>query len=293
VFTALLHESGHQVCIVSRRPDIVKTINTDGVTVLHRRNDSDGVLRAPVPAFGPGEVIATGPYDVVMLVNKSMDSEFAVDLGAQLSGDDGIVVALQNGLRSAEIVEGIPSGVAGVTYQGATYNHDATVSWTHVGRTLVAARPAIADRTARWVATLSTPSLPWEVASDRDAMLWEKLIAAISNSLSGALLQPVFALMRSESAQQILQRARSEAFDIAASLGVQLDRTRLETAFASGYPSGADTSGSTFQSLMSGRPTEVGDISGSIADAAAGMGLPAPYNTALALLVHAREQLEH
>jgi 2-dehydropantoate 2-reductase len=133
--------------------------------------------------------------------------------------------------------------------------------------------------------------LPISIVSDRDAMIWEKLVGAITNCVSGALLQPVSAVVQSESAWEIMERAREEIFAVASAIGVAVDREGLEHALAPRPRTRRGTPGSTFQSLSTGRPTEIDDISGAVVEVAARVGLSVPYNEVLALLVRAREEL--
>jgi 2-dehydropantoate 2-reductase len=120
-------------------------------------------------------------------------------------------------------------------------------------------------------------------------MLWEKLVAAISNSLSGALLIPVSELLGSKAAHDVLDAARAEAVAVAKALGVALDGDGLlDRLRRAGSGSVGGTVGSTYQSLMSGRRPEVDDISGAIVELAARVGVPTPVNDLLARLVEAR-----
>jgi 2-dehydropantoate 2-reductase len=291
LFGALLENSAVETCIISRRAEVVAKINRKGITVRDESIDSGGTWHVSVGAFEPVDAASAGPFDVVLLVNKSMDAEWAVQLAETLCDESGIVVSLQNGLRSAELIEEIGAGVPGTTYQGAAYENDAEVTWTVRGSTMFAPRDDLHPRTERLVRAISTTLLPISIVPDRDAMVWEKLVGAITNCVSGALLQPVSAVVQSESAWEIMERAREEIFVVASAIGVAVDRQGLEHALAPRPRTRRGTPGSTFQSLSTGRPTEIDDISGAVVEVAARVGLSVPYNEVLALLVRAREEL--
>jgi len=119
--------------------------------------------------------------------------------------------------------------------------------------------------------------------------LWEKLIVAVSNSVSGALALPVYDVLASPSAQRVLQSARHEAAVIAVALGVGLDAPDLLRRLASMDPGAVGaTSGSTYQSLTTGRRPEVDDISGALVALGRQHGIPTPVNEMLTLMTEAR-----
>ena len=274
--------------IISRRGEVVEHIDAHGVLVRDFTG-ADCVERR----FAPSAVTdrtAAGPFDVVLLLNKSFDTPWAVELGMSLVATDGIVVTLQNGLRSAEVVEAVGNrGVAGTTYQGVTYLSPGVVEWTIPGPTLLAPRPHLAEAAHRFVTMASSPALPLAIAPDREAMLWSKLIAAASNSICGALALPVSAVLRTDAAWELLAQARAEGFDVAAALGVKLDRAALEPSLAVRQPKVMErATGSTYQSLASGRDDEVDEIATTICELGRQTGVATPVNDTLRLLLRIR-----
>lgn len=290
LFAVLLDLAGLPTTVLSRRRDVVARIERDGIHVRDETTDDTSTLLGRPAAARADE--ADGSFGIVLLLNKSFDTEWALELAARVVADDGLVVSMQNGLRTVPLVEAFDRGVVGTTYQGAAYEPDGTVVWSSAGPTLVAPRPHLGAASDAFVAAVRDSRLPFDVVPDRDVMVWTKLIAAISNSVSGALLVSVADALRSDRVWDAMDRARAEALDVAEKLGVGLDRAELEARFgARPKTASRGTLGSTYQSLASGRVTEVADISGAIVRAAAAVGLPAPYNEMLDLLVAAREEL--
>ncbi|GGM20725.1 ketopantoate reductase family protein [Dactylosporangium sucinum] len=285
----LAHDGRAAPTIVSRRPEAVEAIRYRGIEV-RRLATGDPPLHAR-PAVVAAADAPSAAFDVVLLLNKSYDTGWAIGLARTLAAADGVVVALQNGLSSAERVERAdPRGVAGVIYQGAEYVGPGVVDHTVAGALVAAPPPARAARAAALLGRLDSPALPVRVVADRDAMLWEKAVGAVSNAVSGALFLPVRAITRSASAWEVLERARAEVLAVAAARGVRVDLEVLRSRFA-GRPVARDNPGSTYQSLRSGRGTEIGDFIGEIEACGAERGVPTPVLATLRLLVRAREEL--
>lgn len=290
LFAALLVAGGQRATLLTRRTAAVEQIRSEGVLVRDESVNGGGAFRAHPNVVPAHEGV--GPFDVVLLLNKSYDAEWAAGLGSRVVADGGVVISLQNGLRTAPIVEAAERGVTGTTYQGAGFDANGTVVWSISGPTYAAPRESLRADTERLVTRITSPRCPFAVVPDRDVMVWTKLVSAISNSVSGALFMPVTQVLQSDHVWEILEEARREAFEVATRLGVGLDRVAMEQTMASRPKSASrGTTGSTFQSLASGRLTEVADISGAIAELAQKLGQRAPYNEVLHLLVAAREEM--
>ncbi|MGE0308165.1 MAG: ketopantoate reductase family protein, partial [Acidimicrobiia bacterium] len=114
-------------------------------------------------------------------------------------------------------------------------------------------------------------------------------VVAISNSVSGALDLPVYDVLASASARRLLRAGREEAVAVATALGVGIDgAAMLERLEAMGSDAVGATSGSTYQSLSTGRRPEVDDISGALVQLGHDLGIPTPVNEMLALMTEAR-----
>ncbi|MBW3665215.1 MAG: 2-dehydropantoate 2-reductase [Actinobacteria bacterium] len=292
VYAALLERTGVHVTLVTRRSEVAERIASDGVTVEDHRSPGAETLREYPEVSGPDDVPGAGRFDAVLLLNKADDAPWATNLGLRLVADDGLVVSLQNGLRSAELVESAdPRGVAGTTYQGATHLAPGIVAWTGEGPTLLAPRPDAELAAERFASIADQPELPVRIVDDRDVMLWEKLALATANSVSGALMLPVHEMLQAASVRRLMALARAEVYEVAGALDVRLDTDRLESFFGRGAPTTTRTAGSTYQSLVSGRPSEAADISGVIVERAHEARVDVPVNLTLDLLVRARAEL--
>lgn len=289
LYAVELGRRGVDVTVVSRRADVVERIRHHGVTV-HDRRPGRPVSTATERVGAVTPEGASGPFDVVLVVVKAADVDWAAELAAGLVATDGVVVGLQNGLRSAGVVESATTrGVAGTTYQGAVAEGIATVGWTIDGPTLMAPGPVTAEAARRFSAGVDGAGFHWQIVRDRDAMLWEKLVVAVSNAVSGALALPVHQLLGSSAARQLLDTARREAVAVAETLGVGIDGAALLARLDAATPEGVGaTAGSTYQSIVSGRRPEVDDISGALCELGRSVAVPTPVNEVLTRMVEAR-----
>lgn len=274
------------VTLLSRRADAVAAIRAGGVTVRLLATGG-GELQA-WPAAELADEVPSASFDVVLLLNKTQDIDWATAVGRRVAAPDGAIVALQNGLTCADAVEAADArGVAGTINTGANYVGPGSVEHTVLGPLRAAPSPERVDRVATLIKSLESELLPVAIVPDRDAMLWEKMVGAVSNAVSGALLLPVSSISRSASAWELLDRARAEVLDVAQAAGVQLDRAAIEAKFAARVPS-PHNPGSTYQSLISGRPSE--DLFGAVEEIALRNDVRTPVIGALRLLQAAREE---
>lgn len=292
----LARARGVESWLVSRRPEVVDHVQASGV-VIHDRT----VAGAPLLRSRPGALVADeapcrhagADLDVVVLLTQAADTPWAIEVADRLVAPAGMVVSLQNGLASADLVEAWgPRGVAGTTYQAATALGPGEVAWTMRGPTTLAPRAtgrpaavALADR-------LDGSELPVQVADEgaRDGLLWAKLVGALTNAVSGALLVPVHDVLASDAAMAVVGQARAELLAVAEARGIRVE----PPAFARPDPATSAAPrpvGSAYQALVAGRPDEVGDTIADLAAAARQAGVPTPVCHALALLVEARRQL--
>jgi 2-dehydropantoate 2-reductase len=296
----LAERPGVEVWLVSRRPDLVDHVDAHGV-VVHDETVAEGrTWRSRPGALVADEVACreagTG-LDVALLLTQAADTGWAIEVAGRLVRPDGLVVSLQNGLAPADLVEawGL-GGVAGTTYQAATARGPGEVAWTMRGPTTLAPRPAARDAAVELASRLGSDDLPVAVADDgqRDGVLWAKLVGALTNAVSGALLVPVHDVLASEAAMAVVGRAQAELLAVARARGIEVvPPTFARPPVGTGEPAtpGPRPVGSAYQALVAGRADEVGDTLGDLRAAADQVGVPTPVCDALALLVEARRQL--
>ncbi len=278
---ARLFESGADVVLVCRGAHL-EVIRGSGL----RFRTPEGERRLPVPAVGrPGE-IEWRPDDVVLLTMKTQDTEAALrDLEACV-GTRVPIVCAQNGVanerlaarRFAHVYAMMVALPSSHLEPGVVTATAAPLSGVlHAGRW-----PRGIDATAERVcAGLSSACF----ASDPDPaplrLKYAKLLANLGNALD-ALGGPAAA-----ERADVLREARREALACYTAAGIecatQEEYERRVTRHYRAVSVGGETrgGGSTWQSLVRGRPLEVDWLNGEIVLLGAQHGVPTPANSAL------------
>lgn len=223
---------------------------------------------------------------------KSYDTEAAIRATAPYIADSAIVVTLQNGLGNREIIEQhVPAGrvVCGSTTLGAARGANGAIHFGGEGDTLIGGCDAAAVDSIQTLLTRAGFSV--SATGDPDRVIWEKAIINASINPLGALLSvPNGFLLESPHLLAIQESVITESCDVAAAMGMPVDRedllarTRLTCSMTS------QNRCSMLQDIEGGRKTEIDSINGTIAEYGRAAGLSTPCNDILCRLVRAREE---
>jgi 2-dehydropantoate 2-reductase len=278
---ARLFESGAEVVLVCRGAHL-EAIRTGG---LHFRTP-DGEPRLRIPAVGhPGE-IEWRRDDVVLLTVKTQDTEAALRDLESSAGTRVPVVCAQNGVanerfaarRFARVYAMMVALPSSHLEPGVVTAIAAPLSGVlHAGRW----PRGVDDTIERVCAALAAARF----ASDPDPaplrLKYAKLVLNLGNALE-ALCGPAAA-----ERADLLREARREALACYAAAGIecapQAEYSQRVTRHYRAVPVGGETrgGGSTWQSLVRGRPLEVDWLNGEIVLLGASQGVPTPANSAL------------
>jgi 2-dehydropantoate 2-reductase len=265
----------------------------------------DAIDARGIIVHGPGDTIEAArvtvcrdqaelgaPFDLVVVATKGYQiAERLTDIAHALHART-IVFGVQNGLTPwdvlADSVDGRAIPLAAESMVAATKADAGEVHLFSLGETILApgrghSSPEGVDKAA---AILRAAGLPVRVldAGALTKLLWEKaILTAGLNAVSILLRVPVSGIRRSDAASKLTRSAMSEVRDVAAARGISLD---VDAAFASTEAFG-DNRPSGLQDFLAGRPTEVGDINGAVAEFSRAAGLTAPVNEVLHELVTA------
>ncbi len=293
-FGARLARAGVPVTLIGRQAH-VEAIRASGL-----RLDSGGeTRRIAIDASTTTECLRES--QLVLVCVKSGDTEEAARTIAALAPPEAIVVSMQNGVDNVEAIErgGGIDALAAVVYVGVSMAGPGHV--VHAGRgDLVlgefgtearGARPRVAGRAERVAAMFEAAGVPCPVVADVRASLWTKLVMnCVFNAVSALALARYGVIVENAPARELTREIVDECVAVASADGVQLaPASELhEAAMALGLRM-SDATSSTEQDLARGKKTEIDSLNGYVVRRARALGVAAPINGALHVLVRLRE----
>ncbi|TDB86108.1 2-dehydropantoate 2-reductase [Actinomadura sp. KC216] len=288
VYAGRLASAGHDVLAVDRWAAHMSAIAENGLLV----SGPDGEFRVPVRAHTSAP---DDPVDLVVLAVKAADVETAAAGARPLIGPDTVVLTIQNGFGSADVVAaelggdrlavGVASGFGASVKGPGNVHHNAM-------RALRFGGYGALDRTEveRIAAAWRLGGFDARAVTDIAAMQWEKLICNVAYSAPCALTGlTVGEVMDDAHMGPVSRAAATEAWDTARALGVAVpapDPVELVRDFGARMPAAKP---SALLDHEARRVSEIMFINGAVPREAAKAGREAPVNATLTALVRARE----
>ncbi|HTM85117.1 MAG TPA: 2-dehydropantoate 2-reductase [Mycobacterium sp.] len=288
IYAAKLAAAGNDVVVIDRDATVAQ-INAHGLRVTGP--DSDQVVAVRAATVAPAE-----PMDLVVLAVKAADVTGAAGQAVPMLGAHTLVLTIQNGLGSAELVAdivgaqrvavGIASGF-GASRRGPGHIHHNAMRAIRFG-----AYGALPAATVEVIARVwSEAGFDAAAVADIAAMQWEKLICNTAYSALCALTGMTVGEVRdNEHLGPISRAAATETWQVARATGITLSVTDPVTHardFGAAVP---DAKPSALLDHEAHRVSEIDVINGAVHRAAQRAGVPAPVNATLAALVKASEQ---
>ena len=278
VYAAKLAAS-HDVTLVAR-PEHVDAINRDGLR-LTGREEVTCRLRAAT------RVGAIAPATLVLLTTKVSDNRAAAATLAYHVRDDTVILCVQNGLGSEEVVKDVLGSRAvvlrAITQFGAIFREPGVIDYKVAGYTLIEQGPQ-----SRAIASLLTASgLDGRVSDDIKAEIWRKLIF-------NCVINPITSLMGTDvgsiadSRLDPLKRlVIDECLAVARADGVTFSEDFLQT-ITDVFGSSRNIA-SMRQDLSRGKLTEIDFMNGAVVALGKRFGIDCPVNAALTAIIRAME----
>jgi 2-dehydropantoate 2-reductase len=285
---AQLARAGREVVFLAPDEAAAEQLERRGVTVEGVRGSFH------VPAAATCDAARVGPVDLAILTVKAYDTSRAMWQHAAVVGATTVVATFQNGLGNVEAIGGVVGAgrvLGGTTALGANllapgHVHHAGEGDTFVGEP-TGGRSGRAEHVAR---VLTDAGIPAEAVTDVTDRIWAKLaINAGINALTALLRVRNGVLAQHPETLMLLEAAVREAAAVARARGVPLEVERLVERAREVAGRTADNVSSMLADMLAGRRTEIAEINGAVAVAARALGVPAPINEALAVLVCAAE----
>ena len=288
IYAALLASAGHTVSVVDTNADHVAAINANGLRV----RGASGDRTVPIRAY------MAPPEETAELIICAVKARFVPQAAASLEslmGPDTVVLTIQNGLGSAEIVAqhigaerlmvGIAQGFgASLPAPGCAHHND--MKAIRMGP--YAGLPV--DTVTRIARIWSEAGFDAAATTDILAIQWAKLVCNVAYSGPCAVTGLTVGAVKDHPLMGPVSRAAArEAHAVAVALQVRLpfdDPEREVQDFAARMP---DAKPSVLLDLEARRMSEIDVINGAVPREAAKVGLQAPVNATLTAIVQTLE----
>jgi len=289
VYAGLLGDAGNDVWAIDTWPEHVAAIREHGLRV----EGASGDRVVPVGATSdPAEV---GEVDLVVIATKAMHVGAAAESARALLGHETVVLPIQNGLGSQEVVaevlgdERVIVGIAGgfgasIVEPGHVHHHG--MELVRLGEPQGPVSPRVERIADVWRAAGFTVQSEDDVAR----MVWEKLICNVCFSGTCTVLERTIGeVLDDPHAWSVASACAREAYEVAVASGVAIGFTD-PVAYAAAFGSRIrDARPSMLLDRLAGRPSEIDAINGAVPPRAAALGLAAPVNAVITALVKAAE----
>lgn len=299
-----LTAAGVDVTLVEQWPAHVEAMRERGLVI--RMADGDLEVRPRVVHLCEVATLRH-PFDVVLLVMKAYDSEWATQLIRPVLADGGIIAAVQNGMTTGVVAEIVGSDravgtvievSATMTDPGVVHRHTPPArSWFAVDA---------ASRGVEVVSALLRHSGRVSPVDDIDSAKWMKLVSNATTLVSTAALGlPMLDAIAVPGMRRLMIRAGQEALDVGRARGnavlpifglAEADladpdhvvETMLDVLYERFVVPGATTT--VLQDWRKGRRSEVDDLNGVVVAEGTRLGIPTPVNRAIVELGHRIER---
>ena len=289
VYAALLGDAGNEVWAIDTWPEHIAAIQQNGLRLEGASGDRLVRLNATT------EAAAAGVSDLVIIATKAMHVEAAALQAKPLVGERTTVLAIQNGLGSADKVAAVLGrdrvavgvvGGFGASIRAPGHAHHNGWQLVRLGELDGPVTPRLEQIAEVWRGAGFTV----RAFDDISQMIWEKLICNVTFSGSSAVTEwTVGEIIADRHAWQVAAGCATEAYAVARASRINLefdDPVAYVHAFGAKI---ADARPSMLLDHLAGRRSEIDVINGAIAPAGDKVGVPAPYNAVITSLVKAKE----
>ncbi len=259
--------------------------------------DPDGSYR--VTSLKPVEsaALVDRPVELALVLVKSYRTASAAEQAATVLGEGGLALTLQNGLGNAEqlaAVLGSERVGQGVTSLGATLLGPGRVRLAGLGQTALGLAPGLSPFAQETLTTFADRlrglDLDIILGPDVSGLVWTKLVVNCAiNPLTALLGCTNGELLERPATRDLLDSAAIEAAQIAQAAQIDLGYPPQEAAARARRV--AELTSANLSSMLTdvrrGRSTEIEAINGAVVRTAERLGLTAPINRTLYLLVKA------
>jgi 2-dehydropantoate 2-reductase len=285
-YGGLLAGAGHDVHFIARGAQL-EALRTRGLRISSL---ALGEITVP-PVSATARAGDIGIADLVLVCVKAHQTTGILEQVAPLLGEHTIVMALQNGVESDEVLSarfGAERVLSAVVYVGATLEEPGHVRHVAAGTLVIGDRHgASSERLERVREVLASTGLPVRVSPDIERQRWHKLAWNASfNAISALTLRSSQDLLANPSTRALLVGMMREVVAVAHARGVTLGEADIEQLVAATEKSAAIRT-SMLVDRERGRQLETDALVGVVVRKGKEAGVPTPIAEVLYALLTA------
>lgn len=270
----------NDVTLVARREHAEK-INKNGLKITGEENN---VYKLKATT----EINEIEDDTLIILTTKVHRSKDAIEPIKNLIKKDTIILCLQNGLHSEEVVKEIVNGkclvLRGITAVGATFLEAGTVQFNNLSYTKIEESPVSKELADNF----DECGLKANVSENLKEDVWKKLILnCVLNPLS-AILRRDNGGMSDEGLNALKQLIVDECLKVANKDGATFDFDFVE-AINKGIEGSRNLS-SMYQDILKEKKTEIDYLNGAVVELGKKYGIKCPVNEALITIIMEMEK---
>ena len=286
-FGARLAAAGSDVRFIARGAHL-RAMRTNGL----RLESPNGPLHLH-PVNATDDPTAVGPVDAVLFAVKLYDTEPAARLLAPImasSGPDTVVVSLQNGVDSVEMlarVVGRPHVAGGVAYVAAVISEPGTIRHTAMDRLIFGELDGA--KTPRLEALLRAchdAGFQATLSEHIEADIWSKFVRlSVFSGMTSVTRSPLGLLRDDPDLLAMIQAAFLETMAVAHAKGIALPTRVLDDAMSMLMTLPPQSKSSMLEDLERGKALELPWLSGAVARIGREMDVATPIHRFIATVL--------
>ncbi len=283
-----LAHSGNKVVFVDEWAEHVDAINRDGL----RLTGIPGDIRLRSPAYLPHDAPKLA-CELAIVTVDSNNTGAAAQTAKQVLGDNGAAMTIQNGIGNVETLAGalgMESVLVCSTMCSAIPIGPGHIDQTHQNKTTIGEIDGSdTDRIRRVQILLESAGFETEASSDVMAVIWNKFVLNVAiNALCAVTGMRLGELARHKEMDEFQDQIIDEALAVVAAKGITLPDTEVRKTIKK-HCWAKFSKPSMLQHMERGRRTEIYALNGALVREGRTLGIPTPYNEALAALTKGRE----